>query len=1400
MQLALGTANWLLGKVLNKLSSKLVEAWVASSELSSNMEAIKRKLWYTHGMLHEAQKRDVRDNQGLLVLLHQLSNTADKAEDMLDELGYFLIQDKLYNTQEAAAEVHGVIVGPALHARHVSRHFIGKWFSCCSCSHEPEHTHGDDPSGDDDVDIIKSPPRPVFNRVNMSNRIKMLVEQMQDLCDPVLALLNLNISSLAHDSTVALRRPVTTSMCTEVKLFGRRTLLNKITNDMTAGEYHLERLSVLPVVGPPGIGKTTLIQTLCNDPRIQEHFSIIIWISVSLNFSVHRLSQEIFRCIPPTESDGRSRAQEPTNLDQLQKLIEKRLKSKRFLVVLDDMWTCKSELDWRTLLAPLTKAELDGNMIIVTTRFQSIAELVKTTNPVTLAGLEPKEFWKFFLACIFDDYRTKQDEGLLQIGRKIVEKLKCSPLAARTVGRLLKKDLTQQHWIRVLQRKEWEYQKGDDDIMPGLRISYYYLPFHLKKCFEFCALFPEDYEFDGLELINMWMVLGMIDSNGTNTSIEQVGLEYLNTLVDSGIFSKVNKEAYSYYSVHDLFHELATCISSHECIRIDCSNVRCEGIQSAVRHISFVAQDSNTYSEGSEFYENIRKEIGKLKQTVDVGNLRTVLFIGKFNAIFDKIFEDISQELRALRVLSLVTLPSNFLLHRLSKLIHLRYLKIQVPFGSVISLPNTVTRCYHLEFLDLKGWGPDSSLPRDMSHLINLRHLLANKDLHCKIAEVGKLKFLQELRKFEVRKDVTGFELHELSELTELTGSLSICNLENVKTKGDADTAKLILKGNLDKLKLVWNSQWPNRDPTVEDVLESLRPHPNLRELCIKDHGGSTCPYWLRTQRSIKMLKSLHLHGISWKTLPPFGQMSDLMELKMENISSMHQFGGTEFGQVTDGSFQKLMVLKLADMPQLEKWVGAGARHLFHQLKKLAISNCPKLSELPFSHCISSSTEDSNMTWFPNLRELVIEACPQLSLPPLPHTSTIDLVRVKTTNGYFSYNRNELVIDAYNGALAFHNMHKLEELYVCKTSLSLTGLQNLTSLRKLDIKCCGSVLCDSYLGGAISAPVKSLMIYDCSITGKELSKLLNCLTDLSYLEISDCPNITRLCNTNDMDKEDGNEEGLLFFPPHLSISLHKLEICNCRKLFLDPKGGGLRHLTSLESLQMQGCDSLLSWWFVEEATFQCPFPIFLKDLVLRNVQSLKTMAMLSNLRCLTHLEIVDCDNLNVDGFDPLITQCLTKLVVVNRHDEYSKVTAELISGVARTKLNGSFKLEDLRIDNISELLVYPICDHLSINLHTLCFQYDNRMQRFTEEQEQALQLLTNIQNLYFKSCRSLQSLPAGLYRLYSLKVLLIDTCPGIRSLPKEGLPASLEQLEVYNCNKELKEHCRKLKVHKLKLY
>jgi hypothetical protein len=44
METAIGAANWLISKVLNKLSDDLIAAYAASSELGFNSEQIKTKL------------------------------------------------------------------------------------------------------------------------------------------------------------------------------------------------------------------------------------------------------------------------------------------------------------------------------------------------------------------------------------------------------------------------------------------------------------------------------------------------------------------------------------------------------------------------------------------------------------------------------------------------------------------------------------------------------------------------------------------------------------------------------------------------------------------------------------------------------------------------------------------------------------------------------------------------------------------------------------------------------------------------------------------------------------------------------------------------------------------------------------------------------------------------------------------------------------------------------------------------------------------------------------------------------------------------------------------------------------------------------------------------------------
>lgn len=92
MKMAVGAANWLLGKVLTKLSDELVSAYMASSELGSNFLNAKHQLQYTQGLLSASVGRDVSDDPGLRGLLGALSNKADEAEDVLDELHYFIIQ------------------------------------------------------------------------------------------------------------------------------------------------------------------------------------------------------------------------------------------------------------------------------------------------------------------------------------------------------------------------------------------------------------------------------------------------------------------------------------------------------------------------------------------------------------------------------------------------------------------------------------------------------------------------------------------------------------------------------------------------------------------------------------------------------------------------------------------------------------------------------------------------------------------------------------------------------------------------------------------------------------------------------------------------------------------------------------------------------------------------------------------------------------------------------------------------------------------------------------------------------------------------------------------------------------------------------------------------------------
>jgi nucleoside-triphosphatase THEP1 len=413
---------------------------------------------------------------------------------------------------------------------------------------------------------------------------------------------------------LANKRPITTPEIKEPQLYGREQQKKIIHDIIVRGNSSADNdLVVLPIVGPGGIGKTTFTQHVYE--RVKNNpFEVAIWICVSLNFNAGRLAQEAVKKIPKVDNEKEN--------SSIEELIEQRLKAKRFLLVLDDMWACHED-EWEKLLAPFRRGGEKGSMVIVTTRIREVAQMViKTVHYpiIEMERLEGEDFMRFFEACIFGGQQPWEGPTALlrEVGENIVSKLKGFPLAAKTVGRLLRNQLTFEHWTKVLDSKEWELQTNDNDIMPALKLSYDYLPFHLQQCFYYCALFPEDYEFDSKELVLLWIGLDIVHPcDDVNQTIEETGQRYLDDLVNHGFFKKsLGNDGCDYYVVHDLLHNLAVNISSFECLSICSSNVKSIHIRQGIRHLSIIIDDKDV--EDIKTFKYYKNDLSALDKRLNI--------------------------------------------------------------------------------------------------------------------------------------------------------------------------------------------------------------------------------------------------------------------------------------------------------------------------------------------------------------------------------------------------------------------------------------------------------------------------------------------------------------------------------------------------------------------------------------------------------------------------------------------------------------------------------------------------------------------------------------------------------------------------------------------------------------
>ncbi|KAJ0672805.1 putative P-loop containing nucleoside triphosphate hydrolase, leucine-rich repeat domain superfamily [Helianthus annuus] len=672
--------------------------------------------------------------------------------------------------------------------------------------------------------------------------------------------------------------------------------------------------SIVPIVGMGGVGKTTLARLLYNEEQVKDHFELKAWVCVSDEFDSFAISKVIFQSMA-----GVNKAFADLNL--LQEDLVNHLRGKRFLLVLDDVWSDRRE-DWETLVRPFYTCA-HGSKIIITTRKDKLLKNL---------GYNPLN--KQLKSLSYDDA--------------------LSLFAVHALGEVLESEI-------------WKLPV-EDEIIPALRLSYHDLSGPLKQLFAYCSLFPKDFLFDKKELVLLWMAEGFLHHPTPSDSTEEhLGHEFFDELLSRSFFQYAPNSD-SLFVMHDLMNDLATSVSTEFFLRLDNEsekNIR-KGMLEKRRHMSFVREKYVAYKKFEAF------ESAKSLRTFLATSVGEVESWRDFY-LSNKILTDLLPEVLQLRVLSLSGFRISEVPESIGTLRHLRYLNLSRT--RITHLPEKVCNLYNLQTLILSGCNGLTKLSNSFRKLKNLRHLDVRDTrlLFRMLLEIGKLKSLQiTLSKIKIESE-SGIEIAELKDFKNLYEKISVVGLEKVQNATYAHEANFSQK-KLSELELEWSDELhDSRNEMLEKaVLKELKPcDDKLIQLEIRSYGGLEFPNWVGDP-SFLHLKHVSIRGCKRCTsLPPLGQLPSLKKLDIEGLYGVEAVGFELFG--TGQAFPSLEILSFDDMRGWKKWSGA----VFPRLQKLEIKNCPNLVEVTLEALPSLNVLEIKDC--PNLVEVTLEAPPSLN-------------------------------------------------------------------------------------------------------------------------------------------------------------------------------------------------------------------------------------------------------------------------------------------------------------------------------------------------------------------------------------------------------------------------------------
>ncbi|PIA30567.1 hypothetical protein AQUCO_05500101v1 [Aquilegia coerulea] len=889
-------AEALISVVLEQLGTIAISELFKEVELlagvDEEVESLIGTLTLIQGVLEDAEQKQVT-NKAVKFWLDKIKEISYDAEDVLDEWNTRILISKLLQP-----DVNAPV------KEKVRSHLFN--FFCCA--------------------------KPIVIRHAIGVKIRKLNEQLEGLAKKK------DMFNLTENRSQRESRPMTSSIVDVSDIYGRHddkaVIMSKL---MGEASHHDSKVPVISIVGTRGFGKTTLAQLILKEEEVINHFEKQIWVHVSVPFDYLKVAKQIIE-----EATGK--VIHSVDWETLNRSLSESIQGKRFVLVLDDVWSLNGEI-WKQLKTSFDGGAI-GSRIIITTRDKKIAERMGSTFIHWLGQLSDDDSWLMFRRIAF--WQREDDLAILEdIAKDIAQRCRGVPFSIRLLANLMRRKKTIQDWRNVQVSNIWniQFQEGDLGSLTSMLDSYNALPAKLKPCLVYCAILPKFSRIKKKKMVELWMAQGFLGSNGRK-DLEIQGGHYFDDLAMRSFFQDLKRDSKGNITscmMHDLVHDFLQFLSKGETCILN-EDEELENVN--VRHLTtFVFDKSSIY------------ELKKLRTLRSGGYYRKkITCLGLIH------------QLTSLRVLDLRTSDVEEFPSEVARLLHLRYLNLS--YTKLKELPETICNLLNLQTLNLKFCHMLVKLPKEIGKLSSLRHLMieGTKSLTYLPAGLGKLSCLRTLVKFIIggRDEIEGegCNIRELELLNNLQGKLQISNLGQVANANEAKEANLEKKKNLQSLILsfrTYEEAATQQRRTIiygdEAILEGVVPHTNLEELKVEFYKGTKLPDWISFLSHLVKLELYYLTSLL--QLPALGKLPFLEILDLYTLWSVKHIGEEFYGLSSCGGggggridsvqqqivFPKLKKLKFMGLENLEEW------DLPYQNDTNKIDFFPNLVELEISYC-----------------------------------------------------------------------------------------------------------------------------------------------------------------------------------------------------------------------------------------------------------------------------------------------------------------------------------------------------------------------------------------------------------------------------------------------------------------